>query len=69
MPTLLVFGAKNLGRVLATEFAADAWRVAGVARSETTIRALVDPATCPDDLGHPNLSGFRLPVVTPGTWS
>ena len=41
MPTLLVFGARNLGRVLATEFAADGWRVAGVARSETTIRMLV----------------------------
>ena len=41
MPTLLVFGARNLGRVLATEFAAEGWRVAGVARSETTIRMLV----------------------------
>jgi NAD(P)-dependent dehydrogenase (short-subunit alcohol dehydrogenase family) len=41
LPTLLVFGARNLGRVLATEFAADGWRVAGVARSETTIRMLV----------------------------
>ncbi len=42
MPTLLVFGARNLGRVLATEFAADGWRVAGVARSEETIRLLRD---------------------------
>ncbi|HEY8792731.1 MAG TPA: SDR family NAD(P)-dependent oxidoreductase [Gaiellaceae bacterium] len=42
MPTLLVFGARNLGRVLATDFAADGWRVAGVARSEDTIRVLVD---------------------------
>ncbi len=42
MPTLLVFGARNLGRVLATEFAADGWRVAGVARSEETIRVLVE---------------------------
>ena len=42
MPTLLVFGAQNLGRVLASEFAADGWRVAGVARSEKTIRVLVD---------------------------
>jgi NAD(P)-dependent dehydrogenase (short-subunit alcohol dehydrogenase family) len=40
VPTLLVFGARNLGRVLATEFAADGWRVAGVARSEETIRIL-----------------------------
>src|SRR3989442_11012986 len=37
---LLVFGARNLGRVLATEFAADGWRVAVVARSEKTIRVL-----------------------------
>jgi len=42
VPTLLVFGARNLGRVLATDFAADGWRVAGVARSEETIRLLVD---------------------------
>ncbi len=42
MPTLLVFGARNLGRVLATDFAADGWRVSGVARSEETIRVLVD---------------------------
>ena len=42
MPTLLVFGAQNLGRVLAAEFAAEGWRVAGVARSEKTIRSLVD---------------------------
>jgi len=40
--TLLVFGARNLGRVLASEFAADGWRVAGVARSEETIRLLVE---------------------------
>ena len=49
MPTLLVFGARNLGRVLATEFAADGWRVAGVARSEQTIRALVSDV--PDAVG------------------
>jgi NAD(P)-dependent dehydrogenase (short-subunit alcohol dehydrogenase family) len=42
VPTLLVFGARNLGRVLASDFAADGWRVAGVARSENTIRVLVD---------------------------
>jgi NAD(P)-dependent dehydrogenase (short-subunit alcohol dehydrogenase family) len=41
MPTLLVFGARNLGRVLAADFAADGWRVAGVARSEETVRVLV----------------------------
>jgi NAD(P)-dependent dehydrogenase (short-subunit alcohol dehydrogenase family) len=38
LPTLLVFGARNLGRVCATEFAAEGWKVAGVARSEETIR-------------------------------
>jgi NAD(P)-dependent dehydrogenase (short-subunit alcohol dehydrogenase family) len=38
VPTLLVFGARNLGRIVATEFAAEDWRVAGVARSEETIR-------------------------------
>jgi len=40
VPALLVFGARNLGRVLASEFAADGWRVAGVAQSEETIRIL-----------------------------
>jgi NAD(P)-dependent dehydrogenase (short-subunit alcohol dehydrogenase family) len=40
MPTLLVFGARNLGRVLARELAAEGWRVAGVARSQETIDAL-----------------------------
>jgi NAD(P)-dependent dehydrogenase (short-subunit alcohol dehydrogenase family) len=38
VPTLLVFGARNLGRVVASEFAADGWKIAGVARSEETIR-------------------------------
>jgi NAD(P)-dependent dehydrogenase (short-subunit alcohol dehydrogenase family) len=38
VPTLLVFGARNLGRVVASEFAAEGWKVAGVARSEETIR-------------------------------
>jgi hypothetical protein len=42
VPNLLVFGARNLGRVVAGEFAADGWRVAAVARSEETIRTLVD---------------------------
>ena len=27
MPTLLVFGARNLGRVLTRELAADGWRM------------------------------------------
>jgi NAD(P)-dependent dehydrogenase (short-subunit alcohol dehydrogenase family) len=38
MATLLVFGARNLGRVVAAAFAADGWKVAGVARSQETIR-------------------------------
>ena len=38
MATLVVFGARNLGRVVASVFAADGWKVAGVARSEETIR-------------------------------
>ncbi len=49
MPTLLVFGARNLGRVLARELAADGWRVAAVARSETTIVQLHDEV--PDAIG------------------
>ena len=40
MPTLLVFGARNVGRVLARELAAEGWSVAAVARSEETIARL-----------------------------
>src|SRR5919109_2014592 len=42
MPMLLVFGARNLGRVLARELAAEGWRVAAVARTEATIENLRD---------------------------
>src|SRR6266542_963919 len=49
MPTLLVFGARNLGRVLARELAADGWRVAAVARSEPPIVQLHDEV--PDAIG------------------
>jgi NAD(P)-dependent dehydrogenase (short-subunit alcohol dehydrogenase family) len=49
MPTLLVFGARNLGRVLARELAAEGWRVAAVARSEQTIWNLRDEV--PDAVG------------------
>ena len=42
MSTLLVFGARNLGRVLASDLAAQGWRVAAVARSESTIEQLRD---------------------------
>jgi NADP-dependent 3-hydroxy acid dehydrogenase YdfG len=37
---MLVFGARNLGRVLAREFAAEGWRVTAVARTEETIHLL-----------------------------
>jgi len=40
--TLLVFGARNLGRVLASDLAVQGWRVAAVARSESTIEQLRD---------------------------
>ena len=60
MPTLLVFGARNLGRVVATEFATEGWRTAGVARSEETIRmfesdvsgavGIIGDAADPDDV-------------------
>ena len=42
MDTLLVFGARNLGRVLARELSAKGWRVAAVARTESTIELLKD---------------------------
>jgi NAD(P)-dependent dehydrogenase (short-subunit alcohol dehydrogenase family) len=38
VPTLLVFGARNLGRIVATAFASDGWTTVGVARSEVTVR-------------------------------
>ncbi len=38
--TLLVFGARNLGRTLARTLAGDGWNVAAFARSEETIAAL-----------------------------
>jgi len=49
MPTLLVFGARNLGRVLARDLAASGWRVAGVARSGETIERL--RVEVPDAIG------------------
>jgi NAD(P)-dependent dehydrogenase (short-subunit alcohol dehydrogenase family) len=49
VPTLLVFGARNLGRVLARELAAEDWRVAAVARTEDTIQNLRDEV--PDAVG------------------
>jgi NAD(P)-dependent dehydrogenase (short-subunit alcohol dehydrogenase family) len=47
--TLLVFGARNLGRALAASFAADGWNVAAVARSAETIAGL--RAELPEALG------------------
>jgi NAD(P)-dependent dehydrogenase (short-subunit alcohol dehydrogenase family) len=47
--TLLVFGARNLGRVLAREYSARGWRVAAVARSESTLEQLRDEV--PDAVG------------------
>jgi NAD(P)-dependent dehydrogenase (short-subunit alcohol dehydrogenase family) len=40
--TLLVFGARNLGRVLAQRYDAKGWRVAAVARTDATIEQLHD---------------------------
>jgi len=40
MPALLVFGARNLGRAVATRLAADGWDVAAVARSRDSLDRL-----------------------------
>lgn len=40
MPTLLVLGARNLGGAIAGHFAARAWNVAAVARSDDTLAKL-----------------------------
>jgi NAD(P)-dependent dehydrogenase (short-subunit alcohol dehydrogenase family) len=40
VPTLLVFGARNLGRAIARHFAADGWNVAAVARSQESLSRL-----------------------------
>lgn len=40
MPTLLVFGARNVGRVLARELSHEGWNVAAVARTAETIDVL-----------------------------
>jgi len=47
--TLLVFGARNLGRTLARELLADGWNAAAVARSNETIASLENDL--PDALG------------------
>jgi len=38
VPTLLVFGARNLGRAIARHLAAEGWDVAAAARSEESVR-------------------------------
>jgi NAD(P)-dependent dehydrogenase (short-subunit alcohol dehydrogenase family) len=49
MPTLLVFGARNVGRVLARELVRQGWNAAGVARTQETVDAL--RAEVPDAFG------------------
>jgi NAD(P)-dependent dehydrogenase (short-subunit alcohol dehydrogenase family) len=49
VPTLVVFGARNLGRVVARELAGEGWDVAAVARTDETLDAL--RAEVPDALG------------------
>ena len=68
MPALLVFGARNLGRVLARELAADGWRVAAVARTGETIErlreevpgavGLTGDASDPGDVGSIVMSAY-----------
>ena len=47
--TLLVFGARHLGRTIATELTREGWNVAAVARSQETIDVLEE--ALPDALG------------------
>jgi NADP-dependent 3-hydroxy acid dehydrogenase YdfG len=49
MPSLLVFGARNLGRTLAHDLGADGWNAAAFARSEETIASFT--AELPEALG------------------
>jgi NAD(P)-dependent dehydrogenase (short-subunit alcohol dehydrogenase family) len=49
VPTLLVFGARNVGRVLARKLVSDGWNAAAVARTPETIDAL--RAEVPDAYG------------------
>ena len=44
MPTLLVFGARNMGRVLVRELSRDGWNTAAVARTQQTIDRLREQA-------------------------
>ena len=49
MPTLLVFGARNVGRVLVRELGRQGWNAAAVARTQQTIDILREQV--PDALG------------------
>jgi NADP-dependent 3-hydroxy acid dehydrogenase YdfG len=49
LPTILIFGVRNLGRAVGAHFAAQGWRVAGVARTQETIDAF--RTEIPDALG------------------
>jgi len=49
VPTLLVFGARNLGRAIARHMAAEGWDVAAAARSEESVRRV--EAEVPGTLG------------------
>jgi NAD(P)-dependent dehydrogenase (short-subunit alcohol dehydrogenase family) len=42
VPTLLVFGARNLGKAIALERSRAGWAVSGMARSEETVAALCE---------------------------
>jgi NAD(P)-dependent dehydrogenase (short-subunit alcohol dehydrogenase family) len=49
VPTLLTFGARNVGRIVARDLVADGWNAAGVARTQETIDAFT--AEVPGALG------------------
>jgi NAD(P)-dependent dehydrogenase (short-subunit alcohol dehydrogenase family) len=55
--TLLVFGARNLGRALCAAVTADGWRAAAVARSEETIESLAREL--------PDVAGIVADAVSP----
>lgn len=57
MPSLLVFGARNLGRTIAHHHAAKGWDVAAVARSEPTLERIASEV--------PGALTIRADAVTP----
>jgi len=60
VPTLLVFGARNLGRTIASVFSANGWNAAAVATSEETIDAF--RSALPDALGLVGDAGSEADV-------